>query len=649
MATKRIFPDDHSKGGKPSQVKKYTRMAHSSVLALSMGLGLTPLAAHAEGNAAVQPANNEILVNGSQQTLDSGTTTGSGQIYTGDSIAYFKNTFLNRTTFSLQSGEGHAPAAANLRITGIARVGSLLTGSYSYSDEDGDDEAGSAYAWYWANDSEGTDRALIEGADSQSYTPGSSLIGKYLFFEVTPADERNIGATELSQGYGPVSAAQQSAAVSSTHVTTTVSPAADEESLIEVVNVNKDQETSNAAKLTLSKNNGQIELADFNFLSGNVTAALEAAAPKETIAVRVKTLKDAEKVQGNIGGDVLAAMGSKTQRLAMITGDVAIDFPAVSIPVDELAKASQVSADQVKVEMSIEKQPDTVKEGFSTWAAGEGAAAVGSPYRFSIQVKAGESETSIDQYGDRYAYHTLPIPEGAGDPQTLGAVMLLDGKYVPVPVRVIDEEHAVVETPTNATIMLVQRDTSFEDLSGHWGANDMLFMANKGNMGGTSTAAFGPSETMTRGELASVLVNALGLGLRTAATAETAQFSDLPEDPSSAQDIELAAAAGLFQGLADGTFGTDQMVTREQLIAVLIRFNQNFELELPAVHTDDLSASYKDGANVSDWARQYVEAAQNGGILSGYQDVSLQATKAVTREEAAAIIRRFLERTNLTN
>ncbi|TYP74153.1 S-layer homology domain-containing protein [Paenibacillus methanolicus] len=542
-----------------------------------------------------------------------------------------------------------APVASGASVVGTTRVGQTLSASFAYMDANNDPESGSLYQWYRADDGEGMNKNPILGATSASYVLVSADLGKYISFTVIPKNAAllaDTGDIRGSEAVGAVAAAiTEPASVSYSAFSAQVS---EEESLIEVVAVKKNVETSQAAKLNLVKDGNVIERADFNFEADGVMSALTEASVKETIAVRVRSLKGAENVYGNITGDLVQAMADKTQRLAMITGDVAIDFPTVSIP-EQLQAGADGMTRETKIELKIEKQPKAVREAAAEWAAGQGAKVIGTSYKFSVKVQNGDKTTSIAQYGDRYAHFTLPLPEGVTDPTTLAAVMLVDGQYVPVPVRIVDQEHAVVETPTNATVTLVQRERQFDDLSGHWGAQDLLFMANKDNIAGEADGKFNAHGNVTRGDLATMLVQSLGLGHRTKGLSGDAGFSDLPEDAAASEAIQLAIGAGLFKGYPDGTFAPEALTTREQLVAVLMRFRANFELELPQVRSESLDASFKDASKGADWSKAYLESANKGGVIKGFENDSLGASRELTRDEAAAIIRRFLQHTNLTN
>ena len=79
-----------------------------------------------------------------------------------------------------------APVASNVTQSGSLSVGSVLTGSYSYSDANGDTQGASTFKWYRATSAAGAGAAAISGATGGTYTLTSADVGKYIGFAVTP-------------------------------------------------------------------------------------------------------------------------------------------------------------------------------------------------------------------------------------------------------------------------------------------------------------------------------------------------------------------------------------------------------------------------------------------------------------------------------
>lgn len=95
------------------------------------------------------------------------------------------NPFLDEAVVNVVGAE--APVASDVTIAGETRVGETLTGSYTYSDANGDLEEGSEYQWYYASDAEGSDMLKLLGENDITYTVTEDVAGKYVAFEVIPA------------------------------------------------------------------------------------------------------------------------------------------------------------------------------------------------------------------------------------------------------------------------------------------------------------------------------------------------------------------------------------------------------------------------------------------------------------------------------
>ena len=91
------------------------------------------------------------------------------------------------------------PVATDVAITGSPEVGALLTGSYTYSDVDGDPEGTSTFRWL-------RDGAPITDATDQTYLLVTEDEGAMISFEVTPVAESgdSPGLPVESDAIGPI-------------------------------------------------------------------------------------------------------------------------------------------------------------------------------------------------------------------------------------------------------------------------------------------------------------------------------------------------------------------------------------------------------------------------------------------------------------
>ena len=98
------------------------------------------------------------------------------------------------------------PIASNVTFTGTLRNFEELTGSYTYSDTEGDPEDGTTFKWYRADDAGGTNQTEISGYTSPAYVLQSADVDKFVAFAVIPSASsgNSPGNETLSTFQGPV-------------------------------------------------------------------------------------------------------------------------------------------------------------------------------------------------------------------------------------------------------------------------------------------------------------------------------------------------------------------------------------------------------------------------------------------------------------
>jgi hypothetical protein len=164
--------------------------------------------------------------------------------------------------------------------------------------------------------------------------------------------------------------------------------------------------------------------------------------------------------------------------------------------------------------------------------------------------------------------------------------------------------------------------------------NDVLYAYENGIMNGVSETRFDPASPLTRGMIVTILYRTEG----EPDVPYTGTFDDVPSGEWYTDGVEWAASKGIVKGYGDGTYGAKDLITREQLAAILYRYA---EYKGYAIRTGSLSAA--DGGDVSGWAAKNVEWAAANGILKANGEGKIRPTEPASRAEIAAAIRAFLE------
>ncbi len=98
-------------------------------------------------------------------------------------------------------------------------------------------------------------------------------------------------------------------------------------------------------------------------------------------------------------------------------------------------------------------------------------------------------------------------------------------------------------------------------------------------------------------------------------------------------NVKYVYANSLMNGYSDGTFGPDNKITRAEFATVMARF-------LGLADAPDKASHFTDCEN--HWAKGYIGALVDKGIVNGVSDVLFAPDSTVTREQIALILSRTL-------
>ena len=155
---------------------------------------------------------------------------------------------------------------------------------------------------------------------------------------------------------------------------------------------------------------------------------------------------------------------------------------------------------------------------------------------------------------------------------------------------------------------------------------------------GLEDGRFGPDEPLTRAQLAQVLWTAADRpSLWRGDDSQTPDFADVLPTDWFYQAVSWCRLEGLMSGYEDGSFLPNAPLTREQLAAVLQRYENRAGYATP--YSTDLTR-YSDAGAVSPWAYNSVCWAVSHRMLPAL-DSFLRPRDAVTRAELAFALYAF--------
>lgn len=172
-------------------------------------------------------------------------------------------------------------------------------------------------------------------------------------------------------------------------------------------------------------------------------------------------------------------------------------------------------------------------------------------------------------------------------------------------------------------------DVSPED----WFADAVAEMTAGGYMTGTKENTFSPHAPVTRATVVTVLWRLTG-------SPEASVETPFPDAVGTWYETAAAwgKALGIATGYSDGTFGGDDLVSREQLATFIHRYG--YHMGHPTAQ--GALGLFDDANTISDWALEPMACAVGMGILQGNSEGLLDPQGTASRASLAVMLRRYL-------
>ena len=157
----------------------------------------------------------------------------------------------------------------------------------------------------------------------------------------------------------------------------------------------------------------------------------------------------------------------------------------------------------------------------------------------------------------------------------------------------------------------LEKTMPFADLEeGKWYTPYVLKMYDLGVVNGLPGGLFGPTDTVTRGQVAKMLFEMSGgISVNYLMT-----FTDVNQEAWYAEGVSWCAAMGIAQG-ADGKFSPDAPITRQDLAVMLMRYQEKVvKTDLPA---DAEAPAFLDNEQIASYAAEAIYKLQKAGIVQG--------------------------------
>lgn len=158
---------------------------------------------------------------------------------------------------------------------------------------------------------------------------------------------------------------------------------------------------------------------------------------------------------------------------------------------------------------------------------------------------------------------------GKVDPRKAGVYLLSPkGKWQFIGGKVDKVNNTItVDIKSAGTYAVLLHQPKFSDVNSHWAKDDIELLAARFIVKGYEKGDFKPKQQITRAEFASLVVGALGLDTT---KPYQGTFKDVAEGAWYSEVVEAAASAGLITGF-EAKFNPNGVITREEMATMMVR------------------------------------------------------------------------------
>ena len=175
-------------------------------------------------------------------------------------------------------------------------------------------------------------------------------------------------------------------------------------------------------------------------------------------------------------------------------------------------------------------------------------------------------------------------------------------------------------------IALDENKPEFTDINAHWAKNQIIDFSSKGYINGYEDNTFRPDDNVSRAEFVKILNKVFKFTNTT-----NSNFTDVSPTDWYYNDICIGINEGYINGYEDNTFRPNSPITREEASKIIAKVMKI---------KGDGSLNFSDSYSISSWAKEYVDALNDHGIIKGYEDNTFRPQDNITRGETVTILSR---------
>ncbi|MHC1747674.1 MAG: immunoglobulin-like domain-containing protein [Cellulosilyticaceae bacterium] len=106
-------------------------------------------------------------------------------------------------------------------------------------------------------------------------------------------------------------------------------------------------------------------------------------------------------------------------------------------------------------------------------------------------------------------------------------------------------------------------------------------------------------------------------------------------------NIQLLASLGILKGVGENKFSPFKTITREEMACILVRAYAKLGFELTPVEGKNFDKDVKDADSVSEWAKQSLKSIYNAGLMQTTSEGAINPKGIVTIEQGVVFVSRI--------
>lgn len=170
-----------------------------------------------------------------------------------------------------------------------------------------------------------------------------------------------------------------------------------------------------------------------------------------------------------------------------------------------------------------------------------------------------------------------------------------------------------------------------------WAREAINALADKGIISGRSEHIFDPDANITRAEFATIIVKAFGFEDE---NANADEFADVSENDWYYSFVAAAYNNGIINGYDNGTFGSSDNITRQDMAVIIYRAAKAAGIEIDEVNE---AKNFDDNDFIAAYAREAIDTLVKAGVINGISETEFAPAANATRAQAAKMIYEFVK------